>query len=140
MKAANAASFVLEVAFVCSVILWAIDVPGLSPLVATLAAGIPALVVTALFLSAQSKWRLLWPLRGLVAHILYLAGAIVLIALDYLTLGWIFVLLVLLSAGLNWRLRRGFAAQDADLAARRATARERRRARKSGGGGRRAAR
>ncbi|WP_309082052.1 DUF2568 domain-containing protein [Zhihengliuella sp.] len=140
MKAANAASFVLEVAFVCSVILWAIDVPGLSPLVATLAAGIPALVVTAVFLSAQSKWRLLWPLRGVVAHLLYLGGAIVLIVLGYLTLGWIFVLLVLLSAVLNWRLRRGFAAQDADIAASRSRARERRQARRTGATGRRAAR
>lgn len=104
-KAASALAFVLEVALIGAVVMWAVDVWALEPLLAVAVAGVPAAILTAVFMTSTSKLRLSWPARPLVAHALFVAGAAVLIGLGYLSYGWIFLVLALVSAALTWRLR-----------------------------------
>ncbi|MCO1338109.1 hypothetical protein BJH93_04250 [Kocuria polaris] len=104
-KTANALAFLLEVALIGAIVMCAMAVWELEAVPALAAAGLPAAILTAVFLTSTSKLRLSWPARPLLAHFLFLAGAVVLIGLGHLTFGWIFLALALVSAGLTWRLR-----------------------------------
>ncbi|MBG6083676.1 DUF2568 domain-containing protein [Zhihengliuella flava] len=139
IKVANALSFVLEVALVGAVILWGIHVVDLPIVWAVLLCGLPAVIVTTILLSAHSSWRLLWPVRPVVSHALFAAAGVVLIALDFLTLGWGIVTFTAISVVLTIRLRRVLGAADHQVRASRTAARERRAAAKERPRGRRAA-
>ncbi|GHD08767.1 DUF2568 domain-containing protein [Zhihengliuella salsuginis] len=114
-KAANALSFLLEVALIGAVVMWAIAIWDLAPMLAVAMAGVPAAVLTAVFITSNSKWRLMWPVRPVVAHGLFIAGAIVLIGLEHLSFGWIFLVLAFVSIGLTWRLRGSMRRTDEEM-------------------------
>lgn len=139
IRFANALSFVLEVALVGAVILWGMQVAQLSLPWAVLLAGLPAVILTAILLSAHSSWRLLWPVRPIVSHALFAAAGVVLIVLNYLTLGWGILTFTAVSMVLTVRLRDSLSAGDTSLRAARAAAAERRAAAKDRPRGRRAA-
>ncbi|RZU61710.1 YrdB family protein [Zhihengliuella halotolerans] len=104
-KTVNALAFLLEVALIGAIVMCAMAVWDLEPVTALAVAGLPAAILTAVFLTSTSKFRLRWPLRPLLAHMLFVAGAAALIGLGHLTFGWIFLALALVSVGLTWRLR-----------------------------------
>lgn len=112
VRAAGAMAFILEVALLGAAGLWAIEALPLFPLLAMVVAAVPLVVFWAVFMSPKSKRRLPWPAHPVVAHALFLGGAILLLVVGRPWLAGIMLCLTVVGGMLAWR-DRGLAAADA---------------------------
>ncbi|GAA4365665.1 hypothetical protein GCM10023166_10600 [Paeniglutamicibacter cryotolerans] len=97
-SAYRALAFVLEVAMLGSVSLWAISALPFSVLLSVLVVALPLVIFWAVFMSPQAPIRLRWPVQPIVAHLLFAGGAGLLFAANQPTIGLTMGALTLFSA------------------------------------------
>ncbi|QCU78452.1 DUF2568 domain-containing protein [Citricoccus sp. SGAir0253] len=125
-------SFLLELGLFGAAGLWALAAVG-SPWAAVLAVVVVA-AAWGLLLSPKAPARPPWPWHAVAGHVLFLAAALVLLAVGHPALGWTVLVLALVSAALVVRFRTDLAAESARARAEWVRARAERHGRTGGGG------
>jgi hypothetical protein len=98
-------SFVLELAFVAADTYWCLTLKGWIHVLLGALAAVVAIAFWAIWMAPNATRRIGWPIRPIVALVLFVVAALALLDRGHLALGWSMIVLTFVNAAgvLAWR-------------------------------------